>query len=71
MLEAIVDAVPREQQDEADAVRVSGTYFANSHLKRIITDLPPLRTVVVSEVIPFELWLAHKTSEWRARYVGD
>lgn len=65
------DSIVLMTKDEADAMRTGGAYLANGHVKRVVTDLGPLRTVMADELIPYEVWLAGKTSEWRQRYIGD
>ncbi len=65
------DAFVLLTKDETDAKRTGGTYLPSGHVKSAILDLPPIRKVVVEELIPLELWLAHKTAEWRARYISD
>jgi hypothetical protein len=65
------DSLVLVTKDESDAMRTGGAYLASGHVKRVVTDLAPLRAIVADELVPLELWLAQKTSEWRKRYVGD
>jgi hypothetical protein len=58
-------------KDESDAMRTGGAYLANGHVKRVVTDLAPLRMIAADELVPLELWLAQKTSQWHKRYVAD
>jgi hypothetical protein len=65
------DAIVLMTKDEADAMRSGGAYLQNGHVKSAILDLPDLRGLIIHELAPMEVWLAHKVSEWRKRYVGD
>jgi len=65
------DSIVLVTKDEADALRTGGAYLASGGVKRVVTDLGPLRTIVAKELVPLELWLARKTGEWWKRYVGD
>lgn len=65
------DAIVLLTKDENDAMQIGGAYLDNGHVKSAILDLPDVRGIVENELIPFDLWLAHKISEWRKRYVGD
>jgi hypothetical protein len=65
------DAIVLMTKDEADAVRSGGAYLENGHVKSAILDLADLRGLIVHELAPLEVWLAHKVSEWRKRYIGD
>jgi hypothetical protein len=65
------DAIVLVTKNESDAMTISGAYLPNGHVKSAILDLPDIRYLVANELIPFELWLARKISEWRRRYVGD
>ncbi|MFZ0927494.1 MAG: hypothetical protein WAN11_02770 [Syntrophobacteraceae bacterium] len=58
-------------KDEKDAKRIGGIYLCSGHVKNAILDLVDIRELIKNELIPFEMWLAQKTSEWRKRYVGD
>jgi hypothetical protein len=65
------DSIVLLSKDERDAMQTGGAFLANGQVKSAIMDLADLRGIIINELIPFDLWLAKKTSEWRARYVGD
>jgi hypothetical protein len=65
------DAIVLLTKNEGDAMQASGAYLSSGHVKTCILDLADIRGLIRDELIPFEPWLARKTSEWRARYVGD
>lgn len=65
------DAIVLISKDEKDAMRVGGTYLGSGRCKTAILDLADVRGLIANELIPFEKWLAFKTSEWRRRYAGD
>jgi len=52
-------------------MRSGGYYLASGQVKSAIMDLADIRHIIIDELIPLELWLAQKTSEWRNRYIGD
>jgi hypothetical protein len=65
------DAIVLVTKDEKDAMQTGGAYLDSGYVKSAILDLRDIRGLVVNELAPFEIWLAHKISEWRKRYVGD
>jgi len=64
------DAIVLLTKNEADAMQTGGAYLANGYVKSAILDLADLRRLI-DQMIPIELWLAQKISEWCKRYVGD
>ncbi len=58
-------------KDESDARRTGGAYLANGHVKSAVLDLEDLHTLFDNQLVPIELWVARKISEWRKRYIGD
>jgi hypothetical protein len=65
------DAIVLLSKDENDAMQVGGAYLANGHVKSAILDLADIRGLIDTQLMPIELWLAEKISEWRKRYIGD
>ena len=64
------DAIVLLTKNEADAMQTGGAYLASGYVKSAILDLADLRRLL-EQMIPIELWLAQKISEWRKRYIGD
>lgn len=64
------DAIVLLTKDESDAARVGGAYLASGHVKSAVLDLADIRGLIDLQLVPIELWLAQKISEWRKRYVG-
>jgi hypothetical protein len=52
-------------------MQTGGAYLAIGHVKSVVLDLADMRGLIEHQLIPIELWLAQKVSEWRKRYVGD
>jgi hypothetical protein len=65
------DAIVLLTKDESDAMQLGGAYLANGHVKSAVLDLADIRGLIDNQLIPIELWLAQRISEWRRRYVGD
>lgn len=65
------DAIVLLTKNETDAIRTGGAYLADGQVKTAIVGLDDLRLVLEQQLVPIELWLARKVSEWRMRYVGD
>jgi hypothetical protein len=65
------DAIVLLTKNEGDAMQAGGAYLGSGHVKSCVLDLADIRGLIRHELIPFEPWLARKTSEWRKRYVGD
>jgi hypothetical protein len=65
------DAIVLLTKNENDAMQTGGAFLGSGHVKSAIMDLADLRGILINELIPFELWLANKAGEWRARYIGD
>jgi hypothetical protein len=64
------DAIVLMTKNEGDAKQISGEFVGGGRVKTAVMDLPDLRGLL-EHMVPFETWLAAKTSEWRKRYVGD
>jgi len=58
-------------KDESDAKQIGSAYRANGHVKSVVLDLADIRALFDHQLIPIELWLAQKISEWRKRFIGD
>jgi hypothetical protein len=65
------DAIVLLTKDESDAMQVGGAYLASGHVKSAVLDLADIRGLIDHQLVPIELWLAQKISEWRKRYIGD
>jgi hypothetical protein len=65
------DAIALLSKDENDAMRVSGAYLANGHVKSAILDLADIRALIDNQLLPIEQWLGKKVSDWHTRYIGD
>jgi hypothetical protein len=65
------DAIVLLTKDENDAMQIDGAHLANGYVKSAILDLADIRRLILHELVPFEVWLAQKISEWRRRYIGD
>jgi hypothetical protein len=65
------DAIVLLSKDENDAMRVSGAYLANGHVKSAILDLADIRALIDNQLLPIEQWLGKKVSDWHTRYIGD
>jgi hypothetical protein len=44
------DSIVLVTKDEADAMGTGGAYLASGHVKRVVTDLGPLRTIVAEDL---------------------
>jgi hypothetical protein len=65
------DAIVLLTKNERDAMQTGGTYLGQGGVKTAVLDLADMRGLIQNELIPFELWLARKASDWWKRYVGD
>lgn len=65
------DAIVLLTKNEHDAMQTGGAYLRQGGVKTAVLDLADLRGLIQNELIPFELWLARKTSDWWKRFVGD
>jgi hypothetical protein len=65
------DAIVLLTKNEQDALQTGGTHLRQGGVKSAVLDLADIRGLIQNELIPFEIWLAKKTSEWWKRYVGD
>lgn len=65
------DAIVFLSKDGRDDKRISGEEtVGHDHAKKAIVDLADLRGLL-AHIIPYENWMAAKTTEWHRRYIGD